>query len=332
MNNIFFLIKLSSTSLIFISSFFLLSNIQNISALEKDNISDEKYDIFNIEKIYPTIKDGQEWYMNMNDPLDDNQFQPFDPTNNNFKIIQNDDNDKSWKLVSENKEAKVRMNVFTSDQYNPDKIETKKHKKLAKKGYMQSSDDWKNIEMTGYIKLNNYNIDKDDGKFQWFNRGGFHTDSRPCEGVGYKGNLFFNGDVRFAKEQWHVSYVFTDKKGFVDDLEGNWIGYKFIVYNIEDPKDDDDIAVKMENWIDKNNDGNWVKANEFIDSGKWGNKGKKCDGKKDQIITWGGPVSTFRWDHADDVDIKFLSVREIITPLDEKHEDKDKKKDKKKDK
>ena len=33
--------------------------------------------------------------------------------------------------------------------------------------------------------------------------------------------------------------------------------------------------------------------------------------KKDQIITWGDPIATFRWDDARDVDFKFLSVREI---------------------
>jgi hypothetical protein len=28
-------------------------------------------------------------------------------------------------------------------------------------------------------------------------------------------------------------------------------------------------------------------------------------------ITWGGPLATFRWDSASDVDFKWLSVREI---------------------
>jgi hypothetical protein len=37
----------------------------------------------------------------------------------------------------------------------------------------------------------------------------------------------------------------------------------------------------------------------------------RCGGRADQIITWGGPIVTFRWDGADDVDIKNFSVREI---------------------
>jgi len=31
-------------------------------------------------------------------------------------------------------------------------------------------------------------------------------------------------------------------------------------------------------------------------------------------ITWGGPIATFRWDSAEDVDFRWLSVREIQSP------------------
>ena len=101
----------------------------------------------------------------------------------------------------------------------------------------------------------------------------------------------------------------------------------------------------MENWIDDDDEGggsnlgqsNWKKVYEYIDNGDWGKEGKECSVKKDQIITcggpiatfrWddardecsvkkdqiitcGGPIATFRWDDARDVDFKFLSVREI---------------------
>jgi hypothetical protein len=176
---------------------------------------------------------------------------------------------------------------------------------------MQTERDWKNIEMTGFIKLNNNNIPLSEGRFTWYTRGGHHTENEPCEGVAYKGDIFFSGDTRFAKEQWHVNYFFTDIKKDLKPIKGKWIGYKFILYNLEKKSDSSKTMVKMENWIDYNNDGNWKKIDEYIDEGKWGDSGKKCDGKKDQIITWGGPIATFRWDKADDVDLKNLSVREI---------------------
>jgi hypothetical protein len=64
-------------------------------------------DIFGIEKMYPTKKGGEEWYMDMISPLSDNRFDPYnllamedrnsqDPPL--FKIIPNKDN--SWKMVS----------------------------------------------------------------------------------------------------------------------------------------------------------------------------------------------------------------------------------------
>jgi hypothetical protein len=56
------------------------------------------------------------------------------------------------------------------------------------------------------------------------------------------------------------------------------------------------------------------KINDFVDSGGWGNQGGYCGGDPDQIITWGGPIATFRWDYATDVDFKNFSVREIEPP------------------
>ena len=74
---------------------------------------------------------------------------------------------------------------------------------------------------------------------------------------------------------------------------------------------DGKLGVKMENWVDKNSDQHWEKVYEYTDSGGWGRDGTDCGGKPDQMIIWGGPIATFRWDSADDVDFKFLSVREI---------------------
>jgi len=33
--------------------------------------------------------------------------------------------------------------------------------------------------------------------------------------------------------------------------------------------------------------------------------------RRRDAITWGGPIATFRWDSAEDVDFRWLSVREI---------------------
>ena len=145
-------------------------------------------DPFGINKIYPTKTGGEEWYMDMTDGQDPKSRPP--------SMTKNSDG--SWRVTS----SQVRYNVFTSTGYNPNAIEIDQGV-LEQRGYMQSPNDWKNVEMTGYVKMNTGASDN----FAWYNRGGRHTGSGypdGCEGTGYKGDLFYNGRTRIAKEQWHV--------------------------------------------------------------------------------------------------------------------------------
>jgi hypothetical protein len=204
------------------------------------------------------------------------------------------------------------MEVLTSTGYDKDDIPSLDHSQIASKGYMLRPNDWRNFEMTQYVKVNT--SPSDDG-FSPYGRGGKHTGGgapEGCEGSSMKGDIFFSGKVRFAKEQWHVSYVFTSLKTLsTGSIEDKWTGIKFIVYNyVENNK----VVVKTELWLDTNNNGNFVKVDETVDRGGWGTEDGQCGGAPDQIISWGGPITTFRWDTATDVDFKNLSVREIIPP------------------
>ena len=136
-----------------------------------------------------------------------------------------------------------------------------------------------------------------------------------CEGVAYKADLGYDGRTRFAKEQWHVSYDFTDHKNAMSSIEDKWVGFKGIMWNmVQNGK----TVVKMEIWVDKNEDdlenGPWVKVDENTDSGGWGNSGSGVWGSIRPDNNLGGPIATFRWDGATDVDIKNFSVREIQPP------------------
>jgi len=257
-------------------------------------------DKFGILKLYPTKSAGEQWYMDMNNPLGDSRFDPRDT------ITKNPDG--SWKM----KATQVRMAVYTSTGFDPDDIPTLDHSVIASKGYMLAPNDWRNFEMTQYVKVN---TSPSDDNFEPNGRGGRHTliDTPPegCEGSSMKGDVFFSGKVRFAKEQWHVSYVFTNLKTATSSIEDKWVGIKFVVYNfVENGK----TVVKTQLWLDTKNNGNFVKVDENVDRGGWGTEDTQCGGAPDQIITWGGPITTFRWDTATDVDFKNLSVREIIPP------------------
>jgi hypothetical protein len=282
--------------------------------------NNKELDKFGISKLYPTKPNGEEWYMNMSNPTSDPRFN----LNNQYKHVGksssskfnfNKNSDGSWNVAS----PKVRIEAYTSAGYDQSKITTYNQPELAAKGYMQSPNDWKNVEITGYVKYNSG--DKPDENFDWYTRGGIHTDdNKGCEGTAYKGNLYYSGNSDFGKEQWHENgFASTDTKiNAASQLQGKWIGFKFVIYNLHPNVGNSTTAstfVKLENWINENADGKtWKKIDEKIDNGGWGKSGSRCGGTQDQIITWGGPVATFRWDGADNVDIKNFSVREIQPP------------------
>lgn len=253
-------------------------------------------DKFGIEKVYPTKNGGQEWYMNMENPTSDGRFNP------QAQISKNPDG--SWKMKSD----KVRMYVYSLNGYQPIRITSNNGlSEVASHGYMGTPSDWRDVEITGYVKLNSFS---ENDNFVWYTRGGKHTDTDHCQGSAYKGNLFYLGQTQFSKEQWHVSYVKSPTTQAIGPLKGKWTGFKFIMYSFTEP--DGKTAVKLENWVDSNADGkNWVKVYEGADAGKWGRSGNFCNVLPDQIISWGGPIASYRWDFASDVDFKDLSVREI---------------------
>ena len=64
----------------------------------------------------------------------------------------------------------VRMHAMTSTGYgSPD---TYDRDVLAERGYMLAPNDWRNVEMTGYVKVNSTSDASDN--FAWYARGGRH--------------------------------------------------------------------------------------------------------------------------------------------------------------
>ena len=271
-------------------------NLSNTPQDSSKSIDEKKsFDKFGVLKIYQTKKNAEQWYLKSN-PNSDERFSP--------QVTLTKNPDGSFKIKS----TKVRMGVFTSTGFHPEEIDTLNHNKLASKGYMQSPNDWRDVEITGYVKLNSGNNDN----FDWYARGARHTgygSPQGCEGVAYKGQLFYDGSTRWIKEQWHTGgYVFGEFGKNIGSIKGKWIGLKVIMYNIvENGKK----SVKLELWVDKNNNNDWIKAAQKTDTGGWGNTGGECGGKPDQVISWGAPIVSFRWDGATDVDMKKFSVREI---------------------
>lgn len=251
---------------------------------------------FKPKEIYPTKQGGREWYLNINNPLED---EIFDPGKKIAKL-----HDGSW-LVGEgsNGNHQVRMNVITPP----------------------GQDEWKNVEITGYVKVIDTASGDDapaaaassEGAINWYARGGRHSDSVPCEGTSLKGILRINGLAAWQKEIWHTG-GYTKTRAVInvtDPILDKWIGWKVVIYNINN-----DTAVKMESYLDENANNNWRKVTELVDDGGWYADypdsvfySVDCNRPKDYVVTNSGPIVTFR---SDDIvwQFKELNVREIHAP------------------
>jgi hypothetical protein len=273
----------------------MLNREFSVSLSENFQDDNSMSDIFGIRKIYDTKPGGFEWYMNMDDPEED-------PHLNNYGNIQENDNN------SYNIGDRSRLSVYSEDGIDNDEgnMDTYDFSKLREKGYWHKPTDWKNVEITG-----EYHYRGGDGPgITHFVRSEDHSSLHDgCGGSSYKNKIYFNGTSNFNKEQAHpTSWEMPHIEHNYGDLKNHWFRFKTIVYNF--PMG----YVKLENWLDPYNDNNWIKIGQHVDKGAWGKDGTKCGGKSDEIITWGSPNVTFRWDDIS-VDFRNLSIREIEPPI-----------------
>ena len=292
-----------------------LSNVKtkNNNNSRFNNSINLSVDKFGIKEIYPTVKGGREWYVNMNDLRSDpifslgssqsviKQNSSGGSRSNNDSRDDNGDNSSSnisWRITN----PQVRMVVDTPP----------------------GSPQWKNVEITGYVKVNNTNVttaehyQKDiPNHIAWLARSGVHTDRAPCNGTALSGALEDDGSVGWKKEIWFTG-GYTNESAQAkptNSIVGRWIGWKTVVYNI-----DNDKAVKMESYLDDKNNNHWVRVTNLTDSGGWyaDTSDKRfysanCGKPKDYIITNSAPRVVFRADNMI-LDFKDLSVREIELP------------------
>jgi F5/8 type C domain/Bacterial Ig domain len=283
------------------------SNIATV-AITVSSASSGTLDKFGIKELYPTKANGEQWYFNMQNPTSDPQLNP-----NGVTLTKNTDG--SYKVQS----SQVRLHVYTSSGYHQNLITTYNQQVLAQKGYMQSPNDWKNVEITGYMKVNHFTTSTTNGAahIALSARGGTHSSTVPCEGTAYWSSTYETGTVQFKKELEHTAGYTTNNpeiSGATGTLQGKWIGIKAVYYTFQNG------SVQLEQWLDDKSDNinspgnNWHRVLQFKDIGSWGGGTNGCGGTPTTIITWGGPITQFRWDNIDNMDIKDLSVRELQPP------------------
>ena len=234
-------------------------------------------DKFGIDELYSTEDDGPVWFLDNEDPEDDD----------NFLMTSAEDID----LQEEGSD------VFELDA----ETGTERH------GVRIHADspvgEWKNVEMTGYFKLQ----DGDDQFTLIARQGPTYNDDGGCGAYGYYGLLDANGDAYFKKKLYHHG-GYSDRtaveENVVDDLDDRWVGIKLVAYDL------DDDEVKLELWVDDGDEeNNWKKATEYVDDGDWEVSGSDCDRDEDDIIE-DGTRGGFRVDDSE-FEFKDLSIREI---------------------
>ncbi len=101
----------------------------------------------------------------------------------------------------------------------------------------------------------------------WYARGGKRNEEVPCEGTAYFGGLHPDGTVRWKKSIWWTGGYTEERfnqKVVGRDMTDKWIGWKVIMYNFEA---NNSTAVRMESYLDIDNDGNWTKVTDLVDRG-----------------------------------------------------------------
>lgn len=263
--------------------------------------------------IYATKKSGEEYFIRDNNLDNDSRVKK----GGNVHEIRG--NNKEGYTVDNN--SKVRINFCTSEanNYKGQDGPSYKHPDFESKGYMFKKSDWKNCEFTVYVKPPKNTItehDKKDNDITLGLRTGRHasTNRGKCEGFAYKVRINTKKKKwEFRKEQWHESgYAGRGWKKAIVDFRDRWIGYKYIIYN--DPNNEE--HVKTELWLDEHNNNIWVRKDTDTDDGDWVENGgnevgrEKCDAKRDQIGTWGGPWGLLRWD-GPKISFRDVVIREI---------------------
>ena len=220
-----------------------------------------------IKEIYPTAPGSDTWFFNPENP-EDGQFDP-----NGADISKNVDG--SWHLDP----GTTGMLVFPksagllSDDARGN-LPTYDFSELAQIGHWYKSTDWKNTEMTGYFKVSST---KSGDGISFVTRSVRHNEAiqNGCGGSSYHNNIRFEGTFQYKKEQWHVNYdTLSPSKNGIGSIMNKWVGFKGIVYNLPNGN------VKLESYVDKDNNNQWQKVQELIDSGNWGDDMTHCNADK----------------------------------------------------
>jgi hypothetical protein len=294
-------------------------------------------DKFGIKMMYPTAPGGREWFLDAADPASDGIFNPqgiliWQPDGDGVNLAYANETSGSWQIggaptprqvekflgISPSVASSPLSSIVITEEKSR-QLEEEQRKIRMEVTTPAGFSEWKNVEITGYVYVTSMLASSDEGQISWYARGGKHSSQVPCDGTALHGRLTVDGRADWQKEIWFTGGYTASTKDIMastDSILGRWIGWKVVMYNMMN-----DSAVRMESYIDNNNDNNWVKVTDLVDDGGWFARSTDdvfysidCGRPKDYVVTNSGAIATFR---SDDItwNFKNLSIREIQPPI-----------------
>jgi hypothetical protein len=309
------------------------ASIVDVEILLKKPISQtEEFDKFGLRMLYPTANHtfaaipfamgDQRWKERIEIGMDN-----YSRWNNGIFTGENSGDDKKI-IVKDQSRKDARYNIYaiSKDNYEDTNISTYNRNILTEQGYMQTRSDWKNVEITGYVYVEEVSDNGDE--VTYYARGGKHSPGNRCEGSALKASVKYDGRIKINKETRHGDdniQTFSAPSELKGGIVGKWIGFKYCLYNKEingrfTPRMElyVDFLDAQETKVDSNGKPKnlWIKVRSHDDSTDWGSDGGNCNGAPTRLIpiVWGGPIVTMRWDRVKKVNLKWVSVREIVPP------------------
>jgi hypothetical protein len=263
------------------------------------------YDAFGVREIYASA--GRIWYVNMAAP----------------GTLQDAGADPDWNYstAAGNQPVYVDGGPANGAWRSSDLVAASFSGTRIQIGTTIPEANWHNVEITGYVYLESYQLDAGvDFALDFFARsGGQHTGSGSppdCASGAYHQAITYDGGTEAQKEVYHTGGYTTTYRGVSADgtipaISGRWVGLKTVIYDWNSGTN-----VKGEIWYDSGLLTNaWTQLATWTDSGGWGGGTPGCtySGAVADLLLGSYPYAAFRADNAV-WDWKYLSIREIAAP------------------
>src|SRR5439155_230689 len=124
------------------------SNIATVTIIVS-NATLGNLDQFGVKELNPSKPGGEQWFFNGATGNPNNDPRTGTPNEGPHTTFAGKNPDGSWKVKS----SEVRYGILTSTFFQENQIKTLNQQQMAAQGYMLRPNDWKNVELTAYLRV-----------------------------------------------------------------------------------------------------------------------------------------------------------------------------------